>query len=145
MLMSEERHLTVCKMAICSSVPRQYRRLFENIISHVPHLRGVLTTFRDTRGKLRVTRCFFFAENFNHLGHVIRPGKRKLSEAITTAICEPKEPHHTDGTELLLVPFATYLTNRFWTSQEWKHHWVRAYENISPYHAPPWLPTKWIQ
>lgn len=82
--------------------------LSETIEQHLNHVQCVLTVPKDTGVTFKLKKCSFFAENINHLGHVICPGKIEVVESTTDAIRQIRDPSTQTGIRVILRLFGVF-------------------------------------
>ena len=59
---------------------------------HIEHVKKVLMLLQDAGVTIKLRKCFFFTDNIDYLGHVIRPGTLEIAPKATEAIKNLKPP-----------------------------------------------------
>ena len=73
--------------------------IFSNTVEeHIRHVDEVFTTLRQAGVTLKISKCRFFSDKVEYLGHIIRPGKLEVDRAHTASLRDAKPP--TTKTEL---------------------------------------------
>ena len=64
----------------------------KSVEDHITHVDEVLTCLREAGITLKISKCTFFSDKINYLGHVIRPGRLEVDQANTQSLRDARPP-----------------------------------------------------
>lgn len=59
---------------------------------HIRHEDERLTTITEANTTLTISKCLFFSDNVEYLGHLIKPGKLEIDDANTKSLKKARPP-----------------------------------------------------
>ena len=66
----------------------------KSIDDHIRQVDEVLQALRSAGVSLKFKKCKFFSTSINYLGHIIRPGRMEINQALTKSIREARPPEN---------------------------------------------------
>ena len=87
----------------------------KSVEQHLKHIQIVLTRLKQTKLRLKKSKCLFFKQELHHLGHLLMTNGIKLQSKKIKAISEMKLPKNQKGVREFLGMVGYYLKfiNRF--------------------------------
>ncbi len=70
----------------------------KSVEDHIQHVDEVLTALREAGITLKISKCTFFSDKIEYLGHVIKPGRLEVDQANTKSLRDARPP--TSKTQL---------------------------------------------
>ncbi len=58
----------------------------KSIEDHIKHVDEVLTCLREAGITLKISKCTFFSDKIEYLGHIIKPGRLEIDQANTRSL-----------------------------------------------------------
>ena len=64
----------------------------KTVDEHIRHVDEILTTLAEANITLKISKCRFFSETVEYLGHLIKPGKLEIDSANTKSLRDAQPP-----------------------------------------------------